>query len=176
MCVCTCVPNFKFLAQFQQVLDSELILPSPQKKHIKGPPRLGLTDHGSEDKKAKDTKEYAIKRKLKFENFKNCLEASHFENKISYLGNNKNNIDSLKKKHKQFIRNNKSILKTLQRFKSEGRNVFTEKINKIVLSSNDDKRTQSTDWIKAYAYGTSTNPVSELEEIKCNNITKPCKK
>ena len=45
-----------------------------------------------------------------------------------------------------------------------------------MLSSNGDKRTQSTDWIQAYAYGTSTNPVNELEEIKCNNITKPCKK
>ena len=35
---------------------------------------------------------------------------------------------------KQFIKNNKSILKTQQRFKSERHNVFTEKINKIALS------------------------------------------
>ena len=33
------------------------------------------------------------------------------------------------------------MLKTQQRFKSERYNVFTEKINNIVLSSNDDKRT-----------------------------------
>ena len=32
------------------------------------------------------------------------------------------------------------MLKTQQRFKSEKHNVFTEKINKIALSSNDDKR------------------------------------
>ena len=38
------------------------------------------------------------------------------------------------------MRNNKSILKTQQRFKSERHNVFTEEINKIALSSNDDKR------------------------------------
>ena len=32
------------------------------------------------------------------------------------------------------MRNNKSILKTQQRFKSERHNVFTEEINKITLS------------------------------------------
>ena len=52
-----------------------------------------------------------IKRKLQFENYKNCLEATHLENKINYLEKNKVNIASLKKIRKQFIRNNKSILK-----------------------------------------------------------------
>ena len=51
-------------------------------------------------------------------------------------------MDSLKKNHEESIRNNKSILKAQQRFKSEGHNVFTEEINKIVLSSNDNKRMQ----------------------------------
>ena len=32
------------------------------------------------------------------------------------------------------------MLKTLQRFKSERHNVFTEEINKTALSSNDDRR------------------------------------
>ena len=59
-----------------------------------------------------------------------------------------------------------------KRFKSERHNVFTEKINKIALSSNDDKRMQSIDSIKTYAYGTSKNLISEKEEIKCNNILK----
>ena len=36
-------------------------------------------------------------------------------------------------------------------------NVFTEEINKIALSSNDDKRMQSIDSIETYAYGTSKN-------------------
>ena len=54
-----------------------------------------------------------------------------------------------KQKAKQkFIENNKLILQTLQRFKSEIHNVFTEEINKIALSSNDDKRMQSIDSIK----------------------------
>ena len=35
----------------------------------------------------------AIKRKLNFEEFKNCLEAIHHENKINYLEKNKINID-----------------------------------------------------------------------------------
>ena len=35
------------------------------------------------------------KKKLKFENCKNCLEATQLENKIIYLGKNKINIDSL---------------------------------------------------------------------------------
>ena len=44
------------------------------------------------------------------------------------------------KNHKEFIKNNKLILKTQQRFKSERNNVFTEEINKITINSNDDKR------------------------------------
>ena len=54
-------------------------------------------------------------------------------------------------------------------------NVFTEEINKIIVSSNDDERMQSIDLIKTYAYGINKNIVSEKEEIKCNNIIKQCK-
>ena len=36
--------------------------------------------------------------------------------------------------------NNKTILKSEQRFKSDCHNVYMEQINKIALSSNDDKR------------------------------------
>ena len=48
---------------------------------------------GSEDKKLKGTKKCVIKRKLKFENYKNCLEATQLDNKIKYLEKNKINID-----------------------------------------------------------------------------------
>ena len=44
-----------------------------------------LIDDGSEDKKAKGTKKCVIKRKLKFENYKNCLEATQLDNKIKHL-------------------------------------------------------------------------------------------
>ena len=60
---------------------------------------------------------------------------------------------------KEFMRNNKSILKIQQRFKSERHNVFIEKINKIALSSNDDKRMQSINLKETYAYGTSKDLV-----------------
>ena len=40
-----------------------------------------LIDDGSEDKKAKGTKKCVIKRKIKFENYKNCLEATQLEKK-----------------------------------------------------------------------------------------------
>ena len=36
-------------------------------------------------------------RKLKFENYKNCLKATQLDNKIKYLEKNKIKIDSLKK-------------------------------------------------------------------------------
>ena len=54
-----------------------------------------LIDDGSEDKIAKGTKICVIKRKIKFENYTNCLEASQLENKIKYLENNEISIDSL---------------------------------------------------------------------------------
>ena len=72
-----------------------------------------LTDDYKEDKKAKTTKKYVIKRRLKFNDYKYCLL------------------------------NNEIILKSQQRFKSERHDVYTEEINKIALSSNDDKRLQT---------------------------------
>ena len=71
------------------------------------------------------------------------------DNKIKYLEKNEIYIDSLKK-IKKFIRNNKSILKTQQRSKSEKYNIFNKEINKI-----DDKRMQSIDLIETYPCGMS---------------------
>ena len=68
-----------------------------------------------EVKKAKGTKKCVIKRELMFENYKDCL----FNDKI--------------------------ILKSQQRFKSNHHNVYTEEINKIALRSNDDRRLQTFD-------------------------------
>ena len=47
-------------------------------------------------KKQKAQKKCFLKRKLKFENYKNCLEATQLDNKIDYLEKNKIDIDSLK--------------------------------------------------------------------------------
>ena len=40
---------------------------------------------------------------------------------------------------KNYLFKNKIILKSQKRFKSEANNVYTDEINKIALSSNDDK-------------------------------------
>ena len=52
-----------------------------------------LIDDGSEDKKVKDTKECVIK-KLKFENYKHCLEVTQLQNKINHLEKKKTDIES----------------------------------------------------------------------------------
>ena len=81
------------------------------------------TDDGKEDKKAKGTKKCIIKRMIKFNDYKNCL---------------------LK---------DKVLLKSQQRFISKKHDVYTENINKIALSNNDDKRIVSSDKITSYPYG-----------------------
>ena len=48
-------------------------------------------------------------------------------------------LDSLTENHKEFTKNNKLILESRKRFRSEKHDVFTEKVNKIALSANDDK-------------------------------------
>ena len=56
-----------------------------------------LIDDRSEDITLKGTEKKVIKRKLKFENFKNYLEATQLENKINYPEKIKITIDSFKK-------------------------------------------------------------------------------
>ena len=95
-----------------------------------------LIDDGSEKKKAKGTKKCIIKRRLMFKNYADCL----FNDKI--------------------------ILQSQQRFKSDCHNVYTEQINKIALSSNDDKRLQTFDKITTYPYGTNAFKVCESEMLE----------
>ena len=61
------------------------------------------------------------------------------------------------------------MLKRQQRFESKRHNVFTEEINKIALSSNDDKILQSIDSVKTHAYGTSKNLLRIKEKINATN-------
>ena len=65
-------------------------------------------------------------------------------------------------------------MKTQERFKFERYNIFTQEINKINLSSNNDKRMQSIDSIETYAYGMSKFLAIRKEEIKLSNIIKRC--
>ena len=88
------------------------------------------------NKKAKWTRKCVIKRELMFKN------------------------------HKDSLLNNEIILKSQQRFKSDHHNVYTEEVNKIALSSNDDKRLQTFDKITTYPYGTNAFKVCENEMMK----------
>ena len=51
--------------------------------------------------------------------------------------------------------NNKTVHRSHQRFKSYNHDVYTEEVNKIALSSKDDKRLKTSDRITTYPYGTS---------------------
>ena len=82
-----------------------------------------LTDDGKEDKKAKGTKKCIIKKMIKFNDYKKCLL------------------------------NDKVMLKPQQRFISNKHDVYTENINKIALSNNDDKRIVLSNKITSYPYG-----------------------
>ena len=82
----------------------------------------------------KGTKRCIIKRKLKFEDYKLCFQATRLENKINHLEKNKLNEDSLPENDKEFIKNNKLILLSNQKFGNGKNYVFAEEVNKISLN------------------------------------------
>ena len=82
-----------------------------------------ITNDFTELKKAKGTKKCVVKKMLRFDDYKNCLFS------------------------------NGKVLKSQQRFKSENHSVYTENINKIGLSCDDDKRIVISDGITSYPYG-----------------------
>ena len=82
-----------------------------------------LADDGKEDKKAKGTKKCIIKKMIKFNDYTKCLL------------------------------NGEIILKSQQRFISNKHDVYTENINKIALSNNDDKRIVLSNKITSHPYG-----------------------
>ena len=94
-----------------------------------------LMDNDSEKKQTKVTKKFVIKGILKFNDYEDCLF------------------------------NNKVILKSQQRLKSDYHDVYTERVNKIVLSSNDDKRLQTFDKVTTYPYGTNAFKVCKSEML-----------
>ena len=55
-----------------------------------------LKDSNDEDKKAKGIKKCVIRRKLKFQDYNNCLEAAQIEIKVNYLRKKKIDVDSFK--------------------------------------------------------------------------------
>ena len=100
-----------------------------------------LKGDGSEHKKAKGTKKCIIKHNLMFENYRESLF------------------------------NSKTIIKSQQRFKIDHHDVHTEEVNKIVLSSNDDKRLKTLDGITTYPYGSNAFIVCESEMLTKKKVT-----
>ena len=66
--------------------------------------------------------------------------------------------------------NDKIILKSQQRFKSDHHKVYTKEVNKIALSSNDDKKLQTFNVIEIYPYGTNAFKVCENEMIMVRDL------
>ena len=100
---------------------------------------LILMDDGIEKKKAKGTNKCIIKHRIKFKDYKDSV----FENK--------------------------TILRLQLRFKSNLHIVYTEEVNKIAISSDDDKRSQTYDKITTYPYGTNAFKVHESKMIALKN-------
>ena len=74
------------------------------------------------------------------------------------------------KNYKDCLFNDKTIEKSQQRFESNCHNAYTEQINKIALSSNDDQRLKTFDKITTYPYGTKAFKVCESEFRRNRNI------
>ena len=119
-------------------------------------------------KMEKTKKKCVIKRKLKFEDQKSCLEATKFENKITQLEKNKLDKDSLRENYKEFIKNNRLILKSLQKFRVEKHNVFIEEVNKIALTDNDDKGMQSIYSIEIYTYEINEEKIHTKKKLRAS--------
>ena len=77
----------------------------------------------NKDQKAKRIKKCVVKQKRKSEDNKNCLEATRLEQK-KQSGKNMVDEESAKENNKEFIKNDKIILKSQQRFTSETHNTF----------------------------------------------------
>ena len=123
-------------------------------------------------KRQKTRKVVPHKKTLKYQDYKNYLKVSQILNKVNYLEKKGINVDIPKEDKKEFIIKNRLMLKTQQRLKSEKHNVFIEEINKIALSSNDDKIIQSIDSVETYAYRLSKYLIWKREKIKRINIIK----
>ena len=64
------------------------------------------------------------------------------------------------------------ILRKQKRFKSDGHNVYTEEINKIALSFNDDKRLITYDGITTCPYGIGAEILCKQELLF--KVSKKC--
>ena len=71
---------------------------------------------------------------------------------------------------KNCLLNNKTIYRSQERFKSYNHDVYTEEVNKIALSSNDDKRLQTFEIITTYPYGINALKLCESEMLMVKDL------
>ena len=65
------------------------------------------------------------------------------------------------KDSKTFLENNRTILRTHKKFTGEAYNVFTEKVNKVSLSTSDNKRIKAIYGFISSPYSTGPGRVSK---------------
>ena len=73
--------------------------------------------------------------------------------------------------YKGYLFNDKIILRSQQRFRSDHHKVYAEEVNKIALSSNDDKRIRTFDKVTTYPYGTNVFMVCKNEMLLKNKFS-----
>jgi hypothetical protein len=78
---------------------------------------------GKEEKKCKGVKKPVVKRSIRFEDYKECLFSG------------------------------KEQLRKMNVIRSHGHEVYTEEVNKVALSSNDDKRVILEDGVQTLSFG-----------------------
>ena len=61
--------------------------------------------------------------------------------------------------------NDEVIIRSQQKFRSDHHRIYTQEVNKIALSSNDDKRIQKFDKVTTFPYGTNVFKVCESEML-----------
>ena len=67
--------------------------------------------------------------------------------------------------------NDEIIIKSQQRFRSVHNSVYTEEVNKVALSSNNDKKIQTFDKVTSFPYGTNVFKVFESEMLSKNKFS-----
>ena len=86
--------------------------------------------------------------------------------KISFTKSKKNTTYIKKSLFIDSLFNDKTILQSQLKFKSNHHDVYTEEVNKIAPSSNDDKRLQTFDRLTTYPYGTNAFKVCKSERLR----------
>ena len=69
------------------------------------------------------------------------------------------------KDYKDSLFNDEVLIRSQQRFRSDHHKVYAEEVNKIALSSNDDKRIQAFDKVTTYPSDTNVFVVCKNEML-----------